>query len=314
MTRRVLITDYVHPSLKPSLEARGYTVDYNRTISLDEVKQVVDQYTGIVINSKIKMMSETMDSAPQLEWIARLGSGLEIIDLEHAAKKGIHVINTPEGNRNAVAEHAMGMLLMLANNLRQSDAQVRAMQWDRESNRGWELMGKTAGIVGLGNTGGKLAKKLSSWEVDIIAYDKYIGDTSLSFPYVERVELEELQKRADIISFHLPLTAETKHLVNDAFLTKCKDGVVLINTSRGKVIETQALIKGLESGKVKGACLDVFENEKTKTYTSEEKLMYQKLNAFSQVELSTHVAGWTDESLKRITNVLLVKLDSYYPI
>lgn len=311
MNKRALITDYVHPSLIDGLEARGYEVIYNRAITLDEVREVIHQYHGIVINSKAKMTKDMIDAAPQLEWIARLGSGLEIIDLEYAAQKNILVINTPEGNRNAVAEHAMGMLLALANNLRKGDREVKDFVWNREQNRGWELKGKTVGIIGLGNTGSKLAKKLSSWELELIAYDKYKDDWQEEMPFVERVAtVEDLLKRADIISLHLPLTEETHHLVDASFLEKCKKGVVLINTSRGKVVDTAVLLQALQTEKVKGVCLDVFENEKVNTYTAEEKKMYETLFSFENVIVSPHVAGWTKESLLRITQVLLKKLES----
>jgi len=311
MSKKALVTDYVHPSLLTGLEQRGYEVVYDRGITLEEVKQVILEYEGIIINSKIKMEATTMDTAPNLKWIGRLGSGLEIIDLEHAAKKNIVVINTPEGNRNAVAEHAIGMLLTLANNLKRGDSEVRDKVWRREENRGWELKGKTLGIIGLGHTGSKLAKKMSAWELDIISYDKYKPDTSDTIPYVRRVAQEDILKHADIISLHLPLSPETHHLVDDVFLQKCKKNVVLINTSRGAVVDTKALVSALESGHVKGACLDVFENEKPNTYSEAESNTYNNLFAFGNVVLSPHVAGWTSESLERIAKVMLTKLDNY---
>jgi len=253
MSKKALVTDYVHTDLIAGLESRGYYVDYNRTITLEEVAEVIADYDGVIINSKIVMDKAMIDKAPRLEWIARLGK--------------------------------------------------------REDNRGWELKGKTIGILGLGNTGSKLAHKLSSWELDLISYDKYKPDTSAMMPYVERVDLEDILRRADVISLHLPLTLETHHLVNEEFLQKCKSGVVILNTSRGKVIDTEALLASLESGHVKGACLDVFENEKPNTYSEAEANTYKKLFASGRLIVSPHVAGWTHESLARIASVILGKID-----
>lgn len=308
--KRALVTDYVHPQLIADLETRGYLVDYDRSITLAQVQDCIQEYEGIIINSKIRMMPETIDKATQLLWIGRLGSGLEIVDLDYADKKGIHVINTPEGNRNAVAEHAIGMMLSLANNLNKADREVRAKQWRREQNRGWELMGKTVGIIGLGHTGSKFARKLSSWELSIISYDKYRGDTSKEMPYVQRVRLEDILQQADIISLHLPLTPETTHLVDAEFLQTCKKNAVLVNTSRGAVVDTLALVQALETGHLRGACLDVFENEKPNTYSKAESNTYERLYACDNVVLSPHVAGWTSESLARIAKVMVQKLDS----
>ncbi len=309
-TKKALVTDYVHPSLIEGLESRGYTVDYNRLITIDEVKNIIAQYQGIIINSKIKMMPEMIDEAINLKWIGRLGSGLEIIDRPYAAKNGIAVINTPEGNRNAVAEHVIGMLLSFANNLKKGNREVKQKIWNRERNRGWELKGKTIGIIGLGNTGSKLAKKLSSWELELISYDKYKPDTSSEMPFVERVSLEDILNRSDVISLHLPYTTETYHMVDSGFLQKCKKNVIIVNTSRGSVVNTSDMVDALESGHLGGACLDVFENEKPNTYSKAESNTYKRLYACDNVEVSPHVAGWTHESLARIANVMLEKLDS----
>jgi len=308
--KKALVTDYVHPNLITELEDRGYVVDYDRSITLPQVATIIEQYDGIIVNSKIKMMPAMLDRASKLKWIGRLGSGLEIIDLPYAKEKGIHVINTPEGNRNAVAEHAMGMLLALSNNLLRADREVRELQWYREQNRGWELMGKTVGIIGLGNTGSKLAMKLSSWELNIISYDKYKPDTTEQLPFVERVRLADILQRSDIISLHLPLTPETRHMVDAQFLQKCREGAVIINTSRGGVVDTLALVESLENGHLGGACLDVFENEKPNTYSKAESNTYKRLYACDNVILSPHVAGWTHESLARIAKVMVEKLDA----
>lgn len=307
--KKALITDYVHPSLVSGLVERGYIVDYDDTIDMSNMGSIVHQYEVVVINSKIKMFQETIDKAHNLRAICRLGSGLEIVDVAYANAKGIAVINTPSGNSNAVAEHAVGMLLALANNLHRADRQVRNFDWQRERNRGWELKGKTLGIIGFGHTGSQLAKKLSSWELDIISYDKYRSEYGPEWAFVEQVSQEDILDRADVISLHLPLTLEVHHLVDMKFIDRCKDKVVILNTSRGKVINTSDLVKALEDGKVGGACLDVFENEKPHTYSLSETNTYTRLNAMDNVVLSPHIAGWTHESLARIAELTLSKLD-----
>ena len=306
---KALITDYVHPSLISGLEDRGYMVDYNRSIDMSSLREIVHEYELVVINSKIKMFREMIDRAPRLKCICRLGSGLEIIDLEYAKARGIHVINTPTGNNNAVAEHAMGMLLALANNLLRSDHEVRNQVWNREQNRGWELRGKTLGIIGFGHTGSQLAKKLSSWELNIISYDKYRTDYGPEWDFVTHVAQEDILRESDVISLHLPLTDETQHLVDWSFINRCKDKVIILNTSRGSVVKTLDLVEALEQGKVGGACLDVFENEKPHTYSQSETNTYTRLFAMDNVVLSPHIAGWTHESLERIAHVMLNKVD-----
>lgn len=307
--KKALVTDYVHANLISGLEDRGYKVDYRRDVKLESIGEIIWDYELIVINSKIKMYKGLIDKAVNLKYICRLGSGLEIIDLEYCKEKAIHVINTPSGNNNAVAEHAMGMLLSLANNLRKGDAEVRRCEWHREANRGWELMGKTVGIIGFGHTGSQFAKKLSSWELDVISYDKYRVEYSPEWDFVEKVTLQDILNRSDIISLHLPLTEEVIHLVDDQFISRCKENVIIINTSRGKVINTESLVKALELKHIGGACLDVFENEKPPTYSLREKKLYERLFAQDSVVLSPHVAGWTNESLVRIADVMLAKYD-----
>lgn len=306
---KALITDYVHPSLITGLEDRGYTVDYDRSLNMESLSSVIHEYELIVINSKIRMFKDMIDCAPLLKYICRLGSGLEIVDLEYAAKKNIHVINTPTGNNNAVAEHAMGMLLALSNNLLRSDRQVRQMVWEREENRGWELKGKTIGIIGFGHTGSQFAKKMSSWELNIISYDKYRIHYGPEWDFVSRVALEDILNESDVISLHLPMTEETRNLVNWEFINRCKDKVIILNTSRGKVLNTADLVEALGSGKVGGACLDVFENEKPHTFSQSEINTYTRLYSMDNVVLSPHVAGWTIESLEKIAQVTLEKLD-----
>ena len=305
---KVLVTDKVHPHLINELQENNYEVEYLPSITHSETLEIISDYFGIIINSKTKANKEFLDKATNLKFIGRLGSGLEIIDLAYAAEKGVKVYNSPEGNRNAVAEHAVGMILSLFNKLRKADQEVRRLHWDRESNRGLELEGKTIGIIGFGNTGSQLAKKLAGWEMNILAFDKYksgFGDDRVS-----ETTMEEILSDADIISFHLPLTTETSGLLNETFLNRIEKEVFIINTSRGKVIETKTLLKALETGKVKGACLDVFENEKVETFTEEEKEMYEQLYKYDNVIVSPHVAGWTQESLFKIASTLIKKINT----
>lgn len=310
--KKVLITDYVHPDLLIGFQEMGYETVYQKSISLEEVKKEIHEYEGIIINSKVKMTVEMIDRAPMLKFIGRLGSGLEIIDLDYAEKKGVGVFNSPEGNRNAVAEHALGMLLAYANKLVSAHSNVQSKNWEREEHRGFELAGKTIGIIGFGNTGRALAHVLKSLNVSILAYDKYLESGYASdLENVEEVDLLAIQEKANVISFHLPLTNDTKHIVNENFISKCRDEVLLINTSRGKVIDTRALLHALKSKKIRGACLDVFENEKPGTFDETESTMYTELYNHPQVLLSPHVAGWTNESLKKIANTLIYKIKKY---
>jgi len=306
--KKVLITDKVHPHLVESLRARDYFVDYIPNINYKEFLAVVVNYYGVVINSKIKMNKEAIDKAHRLSFIARLGSGLDIIDLVHANTKRIDVYSSPEGNRNAVAEHAVGMLLSLCNNLLRADRELRRLEWNREANRGMEMEGKTIGIIGFGNNGTEFAKKWQNWNVKILAYDKYKKDYTKDFSWVQESNIEEIQEKADIISLHIPLTEETHHLINDDFIKNCQKSFILINCARGKNIATKDLINGLNSGKIKGACLDVFENEKPQTFTISEQNLYNQLYAMENVVLSPHIAGWTFSSFYKIAASLSTQI------
>ncbi|MEM8906853.1 MAG: NAD(P)-dependent oxidoreductase, partial [Bacteroidota bacterium] len=302
--KQVLITDGVHPILIKELEAAGYTCDYHPKISLEEVRQRIGPYEGLIINSKILVDRTLLDAAPRLQFVGRLGSGMEIVDQVYAKEKGVHVLRAPEGNRNAVAEHALGMLLALANKLRTADAEVRQMIWQREQNRGFEIMGKTVGIIGFGHTGRSFAEKLAGMGVKVLAYDKYKKHFAQDLPYVLETGMESIFMEADIISLHLPLAKETRHWVDQQFIQKCQKKVVLINTSRGSVIKTTDLVDALRKEQILGACLDVFENEKPLTFQEEEQGLYQQLYEMDQVLLTPHVAGWTVESKKRLAVVL----------
>lgn len=307
-TAQVLITDDVHPLLIEGLTAAGYHCTYLPKIDLATTRQLVAAYQGLIINSKILVDKAFLEGAPQLKFIGRLGSGLEIIDLEAAAAHQVTVIRAPDGNCDAVAEHALGMLLSLANNLRQADQQVRQSIWQREQNRGWELWGKTIGIVGFGYTGRALAKRLAGFGMQVLAYDKYQTNYANDLPYVQECTMEQLFAEAQILSLHLPATAETEGMANEHYWKRFKRGLVVVNTSRGNIVPTQDLLKCLKNGHIKGACLDVFENEKPATYSVEEAALFALLFQQENVLLSPHVAGWTTESKERLAKLLLGRI------
>lgn len=310
MKKRVLITDGVHEVMHSTFKSKGYDVDYQPNITLKESKEIIHDYHGAIINSKIKAHKDWLDAAKNLEFIGRLGSGMEIIDVPYAISKGIRVFSAPEGNRNAVAEHALGMLLALSNKFLRGHYDVQIMRWNREETRGYEIQGKTIGIIGFGNNGRQFAKKLAGMEMRVLAHDKYLEGYTAHLEHVEEASLDEIKEQAEIISLHLPLTPETHHYIDSVFIESCKKEITIINTARGKNVDTIALIEGLSSGKIKGAGLDVFENEKTLTFTDKEKEMYQKLYQFENVILSPHVAGWTIESKYKIAKTLLGKIFS----
>ncbi|MCS6928562.1 MAG: NAD(P)-binding domain-containing protein [Saprospiraceae bacterium] len=306
--KRALITDDCHMVLVEGLETLGFKCDYRPEITPEEVFACIPAYDGLIVSSKIWVNDALLARASRLQFIGRLGSGMEIIDREAAAARGIAVVNSPEGNRNAVAEHALGMLLALLNNLLRADKQVRQGLWQREANRGIELSGKTVGIIGFGHTGSQFARKLAGLEVRVLAYDKYKSNYAADMPWVQETELEVLQKEADIISLHIPLTQETHHLVNTSFFRRCKPGLIIINTSRGACIKTADLVEALEAGQVGGACLDVFENERPETFTPEEVNLYERLYRHERVVLTPHIAGWTHESKQKLAEVLLKRI------
>jgi D-3-phosphoglycerate dehydrogenase / 2-oxoglutarate reductase len=307
----VLITDDCHRVLIDRLEEMGYVVDFRPDITYAETCAAIGGYEGLIINSKILVDRSFLDAAGHLKWVGRLGSGMEIVDLAYARERGVAVSSSPEGNCNAVAEQAVGMLLTLSNQILRADREVRQLVWQREARRGWEIAGKTLGIIGFGHTGASFAQKWANWNLKVLAYDKYKPKGyAVEMPYVEEVDLEYLLKTSDIVSFQLPLNAETKHYEEHKLYTYCKYGVVFLNTSRGQVLDTQKLVEGLESGRVGGACLDVFENEKVTTYTEQELSLYQRLFALEHVVLSPHIAGWTQESKRMMAEVLITKINA----
>lgn len=311
--KRVLFLDTVHPILEEKLTAAGYVCEHNYTCSYAKALQIIDPYFGIVIRSRLPVDKDFLAAAKSLKFIARSGAGLENIDLQAAASANIEVFNSPEGNMDAVGEHAIGMLLMLFNKLNTAHEEVKKGIWKREANRGHELKGKTVGIIGFGHTGSAFAKKLQGFECKILAYDKYKNNYAPA--YVRETNLSFLQQNADIISIHLPLSEETHYYVTDDLIDACGKPFYLINTARGNHVDIGALLRGFESGKIKGACLDVLEYEK-RSFENLSDLPedFQKLVAHPWVVLSPHVAGWTVESYEKLSLFLAEKILKKFPI
>ena len=299
---KIIFIDTTHPKLIKDLNYKGFICDQAYDKSRSEILKIIKNYDGIVIRSRFKIDKTFINAAKKLKFIARAGSGTENIDLHYANKKNIKCFNAAEGNRQAVAEHALAMILNLLNNIRVSDQEIRRGIWDREKNRGIELSGKTIGIIGFGNTGSSFAKILENFNVKILAYDKY------KEKYKFQSNLDEILEFSDIISLHIPLTEETKYLVNENFIDKAKKPFYIINTSRGQCIETKALIKGLKDQKILGACLDVFEQEKNSFEKIGENADLKYLIESNKTILTPHIAGWTFESNYKIAETLSKKI------
>ena len=306
---KVVFLDSVHGILEERLTASGLECIDATKLSKSECKKIVHDATGIVIRSRFRMDADFLKHAPELKFIARSGAGMENIDLAYCTQHGIEAYNAPEGNRNAVGEHALGMLLSLFNKLHTGDREVREGKWDREGNRGVELDGKTVGIIGYGNNGSAFAKKMRGFDVTVLAYDKYKNGFGNEF--VREVSMEELFAQCDVLSFHIPQTEETRFLGNTAFFNSFKKPIYLINIARGKVVETKALVNALKTGKVLGACLDVLEYEKTSFesfFDREIPADFAYILNSSNVILSPHVGGWTIESYFKLSDVLADKI------
>jgi D-3-phosphoglycerate dehydrogenase len=314
LPHKVLITDHVHPLLIEGLSAAGYDCVLAPKAQQKEVEALIPEYHGLIINSKIQVNASFLQRATQLRFIARLGSGLEIIDTKSAQQLGITVHRSPEGNCEAVAEHALGMLLSWHNHLCRANTQVKQGIWQREANRGRELMNQCIALLGFGHTGQALARRLMGFGMEILVYDKYLAPGfAQAFPQVREASLEEIQQNADILSLHLPLTDETKGWINLSFLQQFRKPLVLLNTARGELLPLTDLVQALDQGWVRGACLDVLEHENPSTYSETEALFYPELFQREQILLSPHVAGWTVESKKRLSQILLEKILGHRP-
>ncbi|MDA3952054.1 MAG: NAD(P)-dependent oxidoreductase [Bacteroidales bacterium] len=306
----ILFIDSTHNRLPEKLTQSGFNCDYKPDIKSDDIIKIISKYDGIILRSKIKIDKPIIDKATKLKFIGRVGAGLENIDVEYANIKNIKCFNSPEGNRDAVGEQALGMLLTLFNNILKADFEVRSGKWIREGNRGLEIKGKIIGIIGCGNMGGAFAQRLKGFEAKVIAYDKYKFGYSNEF--VTEAGLEDLFKQTDILSIHVPLTEETEFMVNDEFINRFKKDIYIINTARGKVLKTDDLVKNMKSGKVIGAALDVLEYEQMsfENLHSSNDLpeAFKYLIKSSNVVLTPHIAGWTQESSLKLSKYLADKI------
>ena len=308
MIKKILIVDDLHPVFKERAKLLGFEVDDRPLISREETMEVIKDYTGIAVRTKFRIDKTLFDAATNLEFVARAGAGLDNIDEVIAKERGIKLLNAPEGNMDAVGEHATGLLLSLMNNFRNADQQIRNGKWDREGNRGYELKGKTVGIIGYGFMGKSFAKKLKGFEVNVIAYDKY--KTGFSDDFAKEVSMEEIVRQSDVLSLHIPLTSETRQMVNEEYLFHFRKPIFFINTARGEIVNTTAVLAALNQGKILGAGLDVLEAEKFPLLGLQD--WYADIVATEKVILTPHVGGWTFESYRKISEVLAEKLGQLY--
>ena len=312
---KILFIDIVHPYLIQTLTSLGYTCIEAYSLGLDVINKQHTDAQGIVIRSRFKLGIDFFEAMPQLQFIARFGAGMENIDVSLAESKGIRCIHAPEGNRTAVAEHALGMLLALMNNLMRADNEVRNHLWRREENRGYELEGLTVGIIGYGNMGSAFAQRLQGFGVKLLCYDKY-KTNYINNSFCIESTLEQIKQEADVLSIHIPYNEETAFMIDASFIGQFAKSFYFINTSRGKIVRTNDVVDALKSGKLRGACLDVLEYE-TLSFESlgkEEPAAFTELKQMQQVVLSPHIAGWTHESNRKMAEVIAEKIQVSFPL
>ncbi|GJM61534.1 NAD(P)-dependent oxidoreductase [Persicobacter diffluens] len=306
---KILIIDQLHESIHPLMKAADLHYDYRPEIKKEEVLEILPQYEGIMVRSKMRFDQPELDRGTKLQFIARSGAGMDNIDDAYATKKGIHLINAPEGNRDAVGEHTIGMLLLLMNKMHTADLEVRKGIWDREGNRGWELMGRTVGIIGYGHMGQAFAKRLAGFGVKVLAYDKYRLD--YSDQYAQEASLEEIFNDTDVLSFHTPLTEETRAWCTLEFFKKFRKPIIFLNAARGEIAPLHDLNEAIDQKLILAAGLDVLEVEKFDKLTPKQKEELKQLQERANVIFTPHVGGWTFESYQRLNEVMIQKIQAF---